>query len=78
MREVECSREASDYLMDSWPYTEPVLRALVSLSRSSALPGEELEAGSYLWQVAEHMLIYERRGSNLRVTIIKPNPDLEP
>ena len=31
MREIECSLEASNYLMDSWPYTEPVLRALIAL-----------------------------------------------
>ena len=76
MREVECSREASDYLMDSWPYTEPVLRALMTLSNSQSLPGEEIAAGVYLWAAAQHTFIYERKGQNLRVTVIKPDANI--
>lgn len=76
MREVECSHEASDYLMDSWPYTEPVLRALMVLSTIEPLPGEEIESNVYLWETVRHTIIYQRKGPNLRVLIIKPNADI--
>lgn len=76
MREVECSLEASSYLEDSWPYTEPVLRALMALRTSDPLPGEPLEPGVYLWATVQHLILYEQKGANLRVTIIKPDSDV--
>jgi len=76
MREIECSLEASNYLMDSWPYTEPVLRALIMLRTSDHFPGEEIEAGLYRWETERHLIFYERKQPNLRILIIKPDADL--
>ena len=76
MREVECSLEASSYLQDSWPYTESVLRALITLRSSEPLPGDQVEPGVYLWATVQHIIIYEQKGANLRVTIIKPDADI--
>jgi hypothetical protein len=72
MREVECSREASNYVMDSWPYTRPVLAALIAVRTSDPLPGEEIETGTY----RGYVIVYERKRQNLRVLVIKPDENL--
>jgi len=76
MREVECSLEASAYLQDLWPYTEPVLHALIALRTRDPLPGIQIEPGVYLWETVQHTIIYERKGPHLRVTVIKPDADI--
>ncbi len=62
--------------MDSWPYTEPVLRALMALRTRDRLPGEEIEFGLYRWETEQHLIFYEQKQQNLRVLVIKPDRDL--
>ena len=73
MREIECSLEASNYLMDSWPYTEPILRALIALRTNEQFPGKEIEFDLYLWEIEGHLIYYERNQHNLYILVIKPN-----
>lgn len=78
---LEYSREANNYALDSHPYNEEVLMAIESLpDMEDGLPEDnwiEWEPENFLWEVAEHWVLYQRIWSNpprLLVLAIKPLP----
>jgi hypothetical protein len=82
MWQLEYSREARNYAIDSHPYNEAVLIALEGLALTvEGIPAEgctQVEPGVYLWEVADHQAVYERilgpEGAPrlLHVLILKP------
>jgi hypothetical protein len=78
MWEVEYSREAANYLLDSGLYVNAVVQAIESLMQTEdGIPREgctQLAFHHYLWEVADHLVYYTRlRGDHkLYVTVIKP------
>lgn len=80
MWHLEYDREPSNYAIDSHPYNEAVLIALEELAQTDdGIPAEgctEIEPGLYLWEVADHLVIYERIEAQrrLHVLILKPWP----
>ena len=80
MWEIEVSREASNYAIDSLPYNEGVLIAIENLaSRQDGLPTEGVYQTSEnwcIWEIAEHTVVYERDDTTLSIDIwlIKPKP----
>jgi hypothetical protein len=63
--DIEYNPEARNYLYDSYPYTEDVLIAIEGLRfLKEAIPPEglhQLEPGVYMWQVLQHVVVYQRR-----------------
>lgn len=76
MWEIEFSREANNYALDSHPYNEYVLIAIENLATSKdGLPSEgyyQLLEQWCIWEVAEHTVVYEREPQTLYIWIIKP------
>ena len=78
MWEIEYSREASNYLLDSGVLVYTVVEAIESLRTSKeGIPPEgctHLAFNHYLWEVAGHLVTYTRLSVDrkLYVTMIKP------
>ena len=78
MWEVEYSREAANYLLDSGTYAAGVLRAIEELMQTAdGIPrdgGTQLAPNHCLWEVAAHVVLYTRLSLDhkLYVTVIKP------
>ncbi len=77
--ELGFSHEASNYAIDSHPYNEEVLMAIEALAFiPDGIPDEnysELEPNIYLWEVAGHLVLYQRiteNGQRLWIAFIKP------
>jgi hypothetical protein len=64
MWELEYSRAARNYALDSHPYNEDVLIAIELLAQSpSGIPQAdytESPPGEFLWEVAGHFVAFER------------------
>lgn len=75
---VEYSREVRNYIYDSYPYTDAVWQAIKSLRQTKeGIPAEgvtQLEPGVCLWEVVNHLVVYERdvERQTLIVTVVKP------
>lgn len=78
---VEYSKEVRDYIFDSYPYTEKVWQALKSLRQSTdGLPPSNylmIETETYLWKIADHLVIYQRAVTRQKLifTVLKPVGD---
>jgi hypothetical protein len=82
MWQLEFDREPGNYIIDSHPYNEAVLIALEDLAlNAEGIPAEgctQIEPGVYLWEVADHQVVYQRipgpEGTphRLHVLILKP------
>ncbi len=78
MWEIEFSREANNYAIDSHPYNEAVLLAIEQLAFSKdGWPSE----GVYraldnwcIWEIADHIVLYEKEDRTLYIYLwmIKP------
>jgi hypothetical protein len=72
------SRQARNYIYDSYPYTAEVWQAIKSLRQTQdEIPpsaGRELEPDLYLWMVTGHYVVYKRlvAEQKLIVTVLKP------
>ena len=79
MWELTYNREANNYALDSYPYNEDVLVAIESLTLTKdglpAINFVKLEAEYYLWEVAQHSVLFQRivDKMEIRILIIKPN-----
>ena len=78
MWEIEFSQRAGNYAVDSHPYNEDVLTAIMNLTQSShGLPNmgnvQQLEEWC-VWEIARHTVVYEidEFGHMLYIWIIKP------
>ena len=80
MWEIEFSREASNYAIDSLPYNEDVLIAIERLTFSEdGLPTEgvyQMLESWCIWEIADHTVVYEREQNMLYIYVwlVKPNP----
>jgi hypothetical protein len=82
MWQLEFDRKPGNYAIDSHPYNEAVLIALEDLAlNAEGIHAEgctQIEPGAYLWEVADHQVVYQRIPSPegaphcLRVLILKP------
>lgn len=76
--DVELSQEANNYVVDSHPYNENVLTAIELLALTQdGLPTEgayQILGSWYIWEVANHTVIYEKNGALMHIYIwlIKP------
>jgi hypothetical protein len=81
MWEVKYSKEVRNYIYDSYPYTEAVWQALKTLRHTDEglpLAGyRQLEPNIFLWEVENHLVVYERfvEQRQLLITILKPVTD---
>lgn len=61
---IEYKRDVRNYIYDSYPYTETVWQAMKALCYTAdGLPPDNytpLEPEVYLWQVADHQVVYHR------------------
>ena len=75
---IEYSKEVRDYIFDSYPYTAQVWQAIKSLlSTTDGLPSSDylmIERETYLWKVADHLVIYQRSLTQRKLifTVLKP------
>jgi hypothetical protein len=70
---LDYSQEASNYALDSHPYNEVVLMAIESLALTSdglSTEGDyrEYAPGYFLWEIAGHLVAFER--------FVDPPPEL--
>lgn len=79
MWQIKYSDEAASYAIDSHPYNEDVLLAIEDLAlMPTGIPKEHCELfedpSTYLWEVADHEVIYERftEENLLYIWIVKP------
>jgi hypothetical protein len=78
MWELEFSREAGNYILDSGIYADSVLQAIETLIHTKdGIPREgctHLDFNHYLWEVAGHLVLYTRLSGDrkLYITVIKP------
>jgi hypothetical protein len=78
MWELEYSREAGNYLLDSGELVYPVIEAIETLMQTAdGIPHAgctHLDFNHYLWEVAGHLVLYTRLtlDHKLFVTVIKP------
>lgn len=78
MWSIEYSREVRNYIYDSYPYTEAIWQAIKTLRQTKdELPAEgcrQLGLETYLWEVADHTVIYQRvvAQRKLVITVLKP------
>jgi hypothetical protein len=76
--EIEYSREAANYILDSGMLADTVLQAIESIMQTQdGIPREgctQLAFNHYLWEVAGHLVLYTRLSGDhkLYVTVIKP------
>jgi hypothetical protein len=77
MWRIEYDKTVRNYIYDSYPYTERVWQAMKSLrTTADGLPVEGvqvLEPDVFLWEVAEHLVIYRRltEKQTLRFLVLK-------
>ena len=75
---IEFSQEAGNYAVDSHPYNEDVLIAIVALNVSakglSDIDSFQQLENWCIWEIAGHSVVYEidQDGHNLYIWIIKP------
>ncbi len=75
---IEYSDEVKFYFIDNYPYTFDLLVRIEELKFfADAIPPEgnvQLEPNLYLWQVAEHEVIYETAVAEHRliIAIVRP------
>lgn len=75
---IKYTKEVRDYIYDSYPYTEVVWQAVKSLRQlQNGVPSSDcrqLERNVFLWEVAGHLVLYERNKSDriLTVFVMKP------
>jgi hypothetical protein len=78
MWELEYSREAGNYLLDSGDLAYPLIEAIEDLMQTEdGIPPQgctHLSFNHYLWEVAGHLVLYTRLSLDrkLYVTVIKP------
>jgi hypothetical protein len=78
MWEIRYSQEVRNYIYDSYPFTETVWKAIKSLRNiQDGIPStkvQQLEPELYLWEVANHLVLYRRIEAErtLRFIIVKP------
>jgi hypothetical protein len=78
MWELEYSREAGNYLLDSGELVISLIEAIEALMQTSdGIPPEgctQLAFNHHLWEVAGHLVLYTRLSLDrkLYVTVIKP------
>ena len=75
---IEFSHEANNYAIDSHPYNEDVLIAIEELAfTEDGLPHKgvyRILNGRYVWDIAEHTVIYRQIDDRLYIILIKPYP----
>jgi hypothetical protein len=77
---ITISAEVSLYLFDSTPYVAEIIAALESLADTAdGIPSAgctQLEPNTFMWEVADHLVVYERLSTvappRLRVLVLKP------
>lgn len=78
MWELEYSREAGNYLLDSGEFVAPLIDAIEALMQTQdGIPPQgctHLSFHHYVWEVAGHLVLYTRLtlDHKLYVTVIKP------
>ena len=78
MWELEYSREAANYLLDSGELANSLVEAIEAVTHTEdGIPAEGctyLAFNHYLWEVAGHLVLYTRLSLDhkLYVTVIKP------
>jgi hypothetical protein len=83
MWKIEYSKEVRNYLYDSYPYTETVWQTIKALRHQvDGLPPAgsdyyEIETERFVWDVAAHTVVYERRSDerSLFFAVVKPSND---
>ncbi len=76
---IEYTKEVRNYIFDSYPYTHMVWQAIKSLCQTpsgiSAQGCTQLEPNVFLWEVADHEVLYERNSDEhkLIVFVLKPS-----
>lgn len=75
---VDLSKEAANYLLDSWPYLVDLRDAIRRLRNTeNAIPPEgchQLEPGLYWWIAAKHSIYYERQEGERSIVILVIKP----
>jgi len=81
MWQIKYTKEVRNYIYDSYPYTEAVWQAVKSLWQTSeGLPlsgWKEKEPNVFLWEVADHQILYERDMEQRSLTIFVMKPRAE-
>ena len=75
--QINYSRTANNYALDSYPYNEEVLVAIESLGAMPHPfpPGISVFPGPiYVWEVANHQVYYEVTEETLTINIIAIKP----
>jgi hypothetical protein len=81
MWEVKYTKEVRNYIYDSYPYTEAAWQAIKSLRKTKeGIPASgwnAKEPNVFLWEVADHQIIYERNVEQriLKVFVMKPRSE---
>ena len=78
MWKIEYSQEVRNYIYDSYPYTATIWQTIKALCHTpNGLPPVnyiEIAPDTFLWQVEEHLVIYERHVGQRKLvfTVLKP------
>lgn len=81
MWDVKYTKEVRNYIYDSYPYTEAVWQAVKTLrqTKDGLPPSEwkEREPNVFLWEVADHQVLYERNTEQRLLTVFVMKPRTE-
>lgn len=78
---IKYTKEVRDYIYDSYPYTEAIWQAVKSIRQlENGVPSSDcrqLEPNVFLWEVAGHLVLYERNESDHTLTVFVMKPIAE-
>lgn len=74
---VEYSKEAANYLEDNGALVAALFFAMEALAEHEGVPAEGaimVEAGEYIFEAENHIVVFERNESTqiVRITVIRP------
>jgi len=78
MWKIEYSQEVRNYIYDSYPYTEAVWKIIKSLRHTPdgqpSTHHTEIPPNTIYWEIADHIVIYERypEQQRIKINILKP------
>jgi hypothetical protein len=76
--QLNYSREANNYALDSYPYNEALLNAIQGMiAMPSPYPAGVTRAdhaGILIWQIADHAVYYQVNEESLTITILAIHP----
>ena len=78
MWQIEYTKEVRDYIYDFYPYTHTVWQTIKALRQSpTGLPAtgyKQLRSNVFLWEVNDHLVVYERNPERRKLIffVLKP------